>query len=295
MEWLQAVVLGLVQGITEFLPISSTAHLRVIPELFGWEEPGASFTAVTQLGSGVAIVSYFAKDIVRISSAWLRSLRNRDALHSDTLVPVGDPAAPGRHRVRTWDPVDARLGWYVIISTVPIVIVGVLLDDLVRNELRSLWVVGATSVALGIVLWIADRMGRRDRDIRALNIRDAVVIGIAQVGALVPGVSRSGATISMALILGFEREAAARFALLLAIPAVVAAGLYEIPVAVGEEAVYGAGPTVLATVVAFISSYAAIAWLLRWLQTRTYTPFVIYRVVGGLVILGLLAQGVLTP
>jgi undecaprenyl-diphosphatase len=295
MEWLQAVILGLVQGLTEFLPISSSAHLRILPELFGWEDPGAPFTAVTHLGSAVAIVLYFAKDILRISGAWLRSLRNWDAMRSDALVPVGDARAAGRHRVRTWDPVDARLGWYVIIGTVPIVIAGVFFDDLIRNEFRSLWIVGTTFVVLGIVLWVADRMGRRDRGIDALNLKHAVIIGLAQVAALVPGVSRSGATISMALVLGYERETAARFALLLAIPAVVGAGTYEMSEALGEEAVYGAGPTVLATIVSFIASYAAIAWLLRWLQTRTYTPFVLYRVIGGLVILGLLAWGVLTP
>jgi undecaprenyl-diphosphatase len=295
MEWLQAVILGLVQGLTEFLPISSSAHLRILPELFGWEDPGAPFTAVTHLGSAVAIVAYFARDIVRISRAWLRSLRDWDALRSDTLVPVGSAPATGRHRIRTWDPADARLGWYLIIGTVPIVIAGVLLDDLIRNEFRSLWIVGTTFVVLGIVLWLADRLGRHDRSIRGLNVKHAVVIGIAQVGALVPGVSRSGATISMALILGYEREAAARFALLLAIPAVVGAGTYEMAEALGENAVYGVGPTILATVVSFVAAYAAIAGLLRWLQTRTYTPFVLYRVIGGLIILGLLAGGVLTP
>lgn len=295
MEWLQAVILGLVQGITEFLPISSTAHLRILPELFGWEEPGASFTAVTQLGSGVAIVLFFARDIARITSAWTRSLANREVLRSDELVPIDHGGRIGRHRRRTWDPADARLGWFVIIGTIPIVIAGVLLDDLVRTEFRSLWVVGATFVVLGIVLWIADRTGRRSLDIRGLTLKHAVTIGIAQMAALVPGVSRSGATISMALFLGYEREAAARFALLLAIPAVVAAGIYEIPVAMGTESVYGTGPTLLATVVAFLSSYATVVWLLRWLQTRTYTPFVLYRVIGGLLILGLLAGGVLTP
>lgn len=295
MEWLQAVILGLVQGLTEFLPISSSAHLRILPELFGWEDPGAPFTAVTHLGSAVAIVLYFAKDILRISGAWLRSLRNWDAMRSDALVPVGDARAPGRHRVRTWDPADARLGWYVIIGTVPIVIAGVFLEDLITTEFRSLWIVGTTFVVLGIVLWVADRWGPRDHSISALNLKHAVIIGIAQVGALIPGVSRSGASISMALILGYQREAAARFALLLAIPAIVGASVLTMPAALGEEAAYAAGPLVLGTVASFIASYAAIAWLLRWLQTRTYTPFVLYRVIGGLVILGLLAWGVLTP
>jgi undecaprenyl-diphosphatase len=293
MEWLQAVVLGFLQGVTEFLPISSSAHLRIVPELFGWEDPGASFTAVMHLGSVVALILYFAGDIGRITNAWTRSLRNREAMRSDALVPIDGVA--GRHRRREWDPSDARLGWYVIIGTIPIVIAGVLLDDLVKTEFRSLWIVGTTFVVLGIVLWLADQLGRRDRDLPDLSVRDALIIGIAQVGALIPGASRAGISISMALILGINREAAARFTLLLSIPAVIGAGSYELSGALGENAVLGIGPTALGTLVSFGSAYLTIAWLLRWLQTRTYTPFVLYRVIGGLLILGLLAGGVLTP
>jgi undecaprenyl-diphosphatase len=296
-EWFQAVVLGLIQGIVEFLPISSSAHLRIVPELFGWEDPGAPFTAVTQIGSAAAIILYFAKDIGRITTAWVRSLRNWDALRADALVPIGSSRAAdgGRHRRRRWDPVDARLGWFVIVGTIPIVVAGVLLQDVVENDFRSLWIVGATFIALGIVLWLADRLGRRERTVRQLTLRDAVLVGIAQVGALIPGVSRSGATISMALLLGYKREDAARFALLLAIPAVLGAGLFEWSDALSEDAVYGVGPTLVATAVSFVASYAAVAWLMKWLETRTYTPFVVYRIVGGLVILGLLAGGALTP
>ncbi len=293
MEWLQAAVLGFLQGVTEFLPISSSAHLRIVPELFGWEDPGTSFTAVMHLGSVVALLLYFAGDIARITTAWIRSLGNREALRSDAPVPVDGIA--GRPRRREWEPADARLGWYIIIGTIPIVIAGVLLNDLVETEFRSLWIVGTTFIVLGIVLWLADRLGRRDRGLPDLTIRDALIIGIAQVGALVPGVSRAGISISMALILGINREAAARFALLLSIPAVIGAGSYELSGALGEDAVFGVGPTILGTVVSFVSAYASIAWLLRWLQSRTYTPFVLYRVIGGLVILGLLAGGVLTP
>jgi undecaprenyl-diphosphatase len=298
LEWFQAVVLGLIQGIVEFLPISSSAHLRIVPELFGWPDPGAPFTAVTQIGSAAAIILYFAKDIGRITSAWTRSLRNWDALRSDALVPAGQPGgseAAGRHRRRSWDPADARLGWFVIIGTIPIVVAGVLLKDVIENEFRSLWIVGATFVILGLALWFADRYGRREHTVRELTLRDAALVGIAQIGALIPGVSRSGATMSMALLLGYRRDDAARFALLLAIPAIIGAGVFEWSEALGDEAVYAIGPTLLATAVAFVSSYATVAWLLRWLQTRTYTPFVVYRVVGGLVILGLLAGGVLTP
>ncbi len=297
MEWFQAVVLGLIQGIVEFLPISSSAHLRIVPELFGWPDPGAPFTAVTQIGSAAAIILYFAKDIGRITNAWTHSLRHWDALRSDALVPVGQSRGTdaGRHRRRSWDPVDARLGWFVIVGTIPIVVAGVLLKDVIENDFRSLWIVGATFVILGLGLWFADRYGRRERTVRELTLRDAALVGIAQIGALIPGVSRSGATMSMALLLGYKRDDAARFALLLAIPAIIGAGVFEWSEALSEHAVYSMGPTALATAVAFVSSYAAVAWLLRWLQTRTYTPFVVYRVVGGLVILGLLAGGVLTP
>lgn len=295
MEWFQAVVLGLLQGLTEFLPISSSAHLRIVPELFGWPDPGAPFTAVTHVGSIAAILLYFAADIGRIADAWARSLRHREALRGAELVPVGQGSPSGRHRGRTWNPADARLGWYVIIGTLPIVVGGVLLQDLAENEFRSLWIVGTTFVLLGVVLWVADRTGRRTSGIDSLSVRDALVIGVAQVTALVPGVSRAGATISMALFLGYQREAAARFALLLAIPAVLGAAILEWRSAMGEDAAYGLGPTALATVMSFVTAYAAITWLLRWLQTRTYTPFVAYRVAGGALILGLLAAGALAP
>jgi undecaprenyl-diphosphatase len=294
MEWLEAIVLGAVQGITEFLPISSSAHLRVLPELFGWQDPGAAFTAVTHFGSALAILLYFAKDIIRIANAWLSSLTNRAALRSDE--PVTSPASQhvGQHsRPKTWDPVDARLGWYVILGSIPIVIAGVLLEDYVENEFRSLWIVGATFVVVGILLWIADRMGRRTRGVESLNVKHAVIIGIAQVGALVPGVSRAGASISMALFLGYKREDAARFSLLLAIPAVLGATVFQWNDAMSGDSLYDAGPTILATVVSFVASYAAIAWLLKWLQTRSFTPFVIYRVAFGLMLLGMVAGGVL--
>lgn len=294
MEWLEAIVLGIVQGITEFLPISSSAHLRVVPELFGWQDPGAAFTAVTHFGSALAILLYFAKDIARITNAWVRSLANREALRSEELVASPASPRPGHHsRPKTWDPLDAKLGWYVILGTVPIVIAGALLEDYVENEFRSLWIVGATFVIGGILLRIADRTGRRMRGVGSLDVKHAVIIGIAQVGALVPGVSRAGASITMALFLGYKREDAARFTLLLAIPAVVGATVFQWNDAMSGDSPYGAGPTVLATGVSFVASYAAIAWLLKWLQTRSFTPFVIYRVAFGLILLGLLTGGVL--
>ncbi|MEQ6899703.1 undecaprenyl-diphosphate phosphatase [Nocardioides sp. YIM 152588] len=278
-EYLQAIFLGVLQGLTEFLPISSSAHLRIFPELFGWGDPGAAFTAVIQIGTEVAVLLYFWRDIWRIARAWVLSLFKPE--HRGTL--------------------DARMGWYVILGSLPIVILGILLKDVIESDFRNLWVIGTTLIVLGVILGIADRVGRTDREIKHLRLRDALLMGVAQACALIPGVSRSGATISMGRFLGFDRAAATRFAFLLAIPAVVGAGLFELQEIshVGEaapgEAAYGWGPTITATIVSFLVGYAAIAWLLRYVSTHSYRPFVIYRVVLGAAVLSLLAGGVLTP
>jgi undecaprenyl-diphosphatase len=273
-DWLQATLLGLLQGLTEFLPVSSSAHLRIVPELLGWGDPGAAFTAIIQIGTEVAVLLYFAKDIWRITSAWARSLVR--------------PELRGQ--------LEARMGWYVIVGSLPVVVLGVVLKDTIETGFRSLWVIGTTLVVLGLVLGLAERVGRHDRGERRLGLRDAVICGLAQACALVPGVSRSGATISAGLFLGLERAVATRFAFLLAIPAVVGAGLYELRNVVSGASVnpYPAGPTALATVVSFVVGYASIAWLLRWVSTRTYAPFVAYRVLAGTGVLLLLATGVLT-
>lgn len=303
MEWLHAVVLGVLQGLTEFLPVSSSAHLRIFPELFGWEDPGAAFTAVTQIGTETAVILYFAKDIGRIVNAWARALlagQNVFAATPQAVAAATAGAPEGRtprrlRRRQAWDPADARMGWFVIIGTIPIVIAGLVLKDVIEDDFRSLWIIGTTLVVLGIVLGIADRMGRRERALGDLTLKHAVGIGMAQALSVVPGVSRSGASISLALFLGYERAAAARFAFLLAIPAVLGAGFFEWPSALGEEAVYGAGPTILATVIAFAVGYAVIAWLMNWLERRSYTPFVVYRIALGALTLTLLATGVLNP
>lgn len=270
-DLLKAVVLGTLQGLTEFLPISSSAHLRIFPEMFGWGDPGAAFTAVVQIGTEVAVLLYFRKDIWRIASTWLRSLVR--------------PEYRGQ--------LDARMGWYIIVGSVPIVVLGVLLKDTIESEFRNLWVIGTTLVVLGVILGIADRVGSNDRTVRQLGLRDAVLMGLAQACALVPGVSRSGATISMGRFLGYEREAATRYAFLLAIPAVVGAGLFELPEIPHGDNAYGWGPTITATVVSFVVGYAAIAWLLRYISTHSYLPFVVYRVVLGGLTLALVAGGVL--
>jgi undecaprenyl-diphosphatase len=269
-DWAQAAVLGVLQGLTEFLPISSSAHLRIVPELLGWDDPGAAFTAVIQIGTEAAVILYFAADIWRIVRAW-------------TLSLVG--------RGRSWDPHDARMGWCVIVGSLPIVIAGIALKDVIETSFRSLWIIGTTLVLLGVILGVADRIGAKSRPIEALTLPHAVVFGLAQALALIPGVSRSGATISMGLFLGYERAACARFAFLLAIPAVLGAGLFEWPAALGAEREYDLGPLLLATVLAFVVGYAVIAWLMRWLERGSYLPFVIYRVVLGVLVLGLLAGG----
>jgi undecaprenyl-diphosphatase len=250
LDFLKAVFLGVLQGLTEFLPISSSAHLRIFPELFGWGDPGAAFTAVIQIGTEIAVLLYFRKDIWRIGSTWVKSLYK--------------PELRGE--------LDSRMGWYIIVGSLPIVILGVLLKDTIGTHFRNLWVIGTTLIVLGIILGIADRVGRTDRT----------------------GVSRSGATISMGRFLGYDRAAATRFAFLLAIPAVVGAGLFELKEIPHGDNAYGPGPTFIATVVSFLVGYAAIAWLLRYVTTRSYLPFVIYRILLGGGTLALVAAGVLS-
>jgi undecaprenyl-diphosphatase len=271
-DLLQAVFLGVLQGLTEFLPISSSAHLRIVPDLLGWGDPGAAFTAVIQIGTELAVLIYFRHDLWRIGSTWVRSL----------------------YRPEYRGQLDARMGWFIIIGSLPIVILGILLKDTIEQDFRSLWIIGTTLIVLGLILGIADRVSADRLQIKDMRLRDAVLMGVAQSCALVPGVSRSGATISMGRFLGYEREAATRYAFLLAIPAVVGAGVFELKDIPNGDNTYGWGPTIVATVVSFIIGYAAIAWLLRYVTTHSYLPFVIYRVVLGTLTLALAAAGVLS-
>jgi undecaprenyl-diphosphatase len=267
----EAIVLGLAQGITEFLPISSTAHLRIVPALAGWEDPGAAFTAVTQLGTMAAVLLYFRSDLWRIARAWLRSLRDRSA-RRDT---------------------DARLGWYILLGTIPIGIFGLAFKDQIETGARDLYLIATALIVLGLVLLVAEKVGTRERSIEQLTIRDGVALGFAQALALVPGVSRSGATITAGLFLGLDRPSAARFSFLLSVPAVVLSGLLELnSIASGEEGQQvGAGALALATLLAFVSGYAAIAFLLRFLATHSTIVFVVYRVALGILVLALTASG----
>jgi undecaprenyl-diphosphatase len=271
---LEAVVLGLVQGLTEFLPISSTAHLRIVPAFAGWEDPGAAFTAVTQLGTMLAVIVYFRADLLRIARAWLRSLR--------------DP-------VKVRRDIDARLGWYIVLGTVPIGICGVLFKDQIETGARDLYLIGSALIVLALILLLAELVGRRDRGTEEIETKDGFTIGLAQTLALVPGVSRSGATITAGLFMGLDRQAAARFSFLLSIPAVVLSGLLELGTLLsGEEGESGTVVGVaVATLLAFVTGYASIAFLLRFLATHSTVVFVVYRVVLGSLVLALAGSGVI--
>ncbi len=274
MSWLQTIVLAVVQGLTEFLPISSSGHLAITSRLFFHADAGASFTAVTQLGTEAAVIVYFARDIVRIVRAWCDGLRS--------------PARRGA---------DYRLGWYVIIGTIPIGVAGLVFTDLIRSGVRNLWVVATALVVFSAVIAAAEYLGRQTRHAEQLRLSDALIVGGAQMLALVPGVSRSGATISAGLFLGLDRELAARFGFLLAIPAVFASGLYSLPDAFHpvSEGMSATGPQLLvATLIAFAVGYAAVAWFLRFLISHTMYWFVGYRVLAGVAVMVLLATGVLT-
>jgi undecaprenyl-diphosphatase len=274
MSWWQVVVLAVVQGLTEFLPVSSSGHLAIVSRLLFAQDAGASFTAVSQLGTELAVLVYFARDIWRIGKAWFNGL----------LVTA--------HR-----NADYRMGWYVIIGTIPICILGLLFKDEIRTGVRNLWVIATALVVFSAVIAFAERLGRQGRHADQLNWRDALVVGVAQTLALVPGVSRSGATISAGLFLGLDRELAARFGFLLAIPAVFASGLFSLPDAFHPvlEGMSATGPQLLvATVIAFVVGLAAVAWLLRFLVHHSMYWFVGYRVAAGAAVLILLATGVVS-
>jgi undecaprenyl-diphosphatase len=272
MSWLQVVVLSLVQGLTEFLPVSSSAHLAIVSRVFFDGDAGASFTAVSQLGTEAAVVVYFARDIARIVKAWFSGLFVR------------------AHR----DNVDYRLGWYVIIGTLPIGVLGFVFKDVIRSQARNLWVIAIAMLVFSAVIAVAEYYGRQNRHVGQLTWRDGLIVGIAQCLALVPGVSRSGATISAGLFLGLDRSLAARFGFLLAIPAVLASGLFSLPDAfhpVSEGMSATGAQLVVSVVIAFGVGLAAVAWLLRFLTHHAMYWFVGYRVVLALAVMALLATG----
>lgn len=270
LSYLEALILGIVQGLTEFLPISSSAHVLIVSTLAGWGDPGAAFTAVTQLGTETAVLVYFRRDIWRILSSWTRSLYTPELRSS----------------------IDARMGWYVIIGTLPIGFFGFVFSDQIETAARNLWLVATVLIVFGLVLGAADRWGSQTKTLDDLTTRTGLIYGFGQALALIPGVSRSGATISTGRALGFDRPSATRYSFLLAIPAVVVSGLYQ-ALKIGEDTNVAWGPTILATVVAFFVGYSVIAWLIRYVSHGSFLPFVIYRIGLGALVMVLLSTGVI--
>jgi len=275
---LSAIFLGIVQGLTEFLPISSNAHLAIIGKLMpSAEDPGAAFVAINQIGTELAVLLYFRKDIFSIITAWLKSLNRKAHL---------------THHERS----DAKLAWLIAIGTLPIVILGYLGQSYIENELRSLWIIAATLIIFGFLLGFLDYMGRNERTIDQLTPGHGILYGVAQSLALIPGVSRSGATIAMGRFLGYRRESALRYSFLLALPAVFGSGFYQLKKAISDpgDQVFTMPETLTATLVAFLVGYSVIAWLMRYISTKSFTPFVIYRIVLGVALLIALSTGAIS-
>jgi undecaprenyl-diphosphatase len=284
-SFLNAIILGLVQGLTEFLPVSSNAHVRIVGVLIGTgADPGAAFTAIIQLGTEAAVIVYFWRDIVRIISAWFRALFGK--------IPRNNA--------------DAKLGWFIIIGSLPIVILGLLFQTAIETTLRSLWIIAFTLIIFGILLGIADMVGAKKRRLKSLNVPHATIFGLAQALALIPGVSRSGGTITAGLFLGYERRAAARYSFLLAIPAVIGSGFYELYKSVKGSCVatatkictpdvFGPGETAVATAIAFIVGLVVIAFFMSYISKHSFLPLVVYRILIGGVLIVMLSTGVLQP
>ncbi|WP_437584845.1 undecaprenyl-diphosphate phosphatase [Paramicrobacterium sp. CJ85] len=284
MDLINAIILGIVQGLTEFLPVSSSAHLRIVGEFLGTgEDPGARFTAITQIGTETAVIIFFWRDIVRIITAWFRALGGK--------IPRNDP--------------DARMGWLIIIGSVPIVVLGLAFQDQIETVLRSLWFTATTLIVFGILLGIADWVGAKRRELGDLTYGHGIIYGFAQAMALIPGVSRSGGTITAGLFLGYSRAAAARYAFLLAIPAVLGSGFYQVAKSIAAPCeagmsgctpdIFGPLETLVATVVAFAVALVVIAFFMKWISRHSFLPFVIYRILLGGALIVLLATGVMTP
>ena len=279
MSWLQVGVLSLIQGLTEFLPVSSSGHLSIFSKIFFGEDAGASFTAVSQLGTEAAVLVFFAKDIFRIAAAWFRGLANKQARGA-----------------------DYSLGWLVIIGTIPIGVIGFLLKDPIRENFRNLWITATVLIVFSFVFLAAEKWGPRNQDVdpktmRGMTMCTTLIMAFAQCLALIPGVSRSGATMSFGMFAGLNREAAARFSFLLAIPAVLASGLFSLPDAFAPQAGQAATAPqlVVSVLIAFVVGYASIAWLLKFVQKHSLAWFAGYRIILGVVVMVLLSAGVITP
>jgi undecaprenyl-diphosphatase len=273
MTLFEAIILGLVQGLTEFLPISSTAHLRIVPALLGWADPGAASSAIIQLGTMLAVVAFFRRDIISLSKSFTRGLVRRE--------PFGE--------------FESRLAWYIAVGTIPVGVLGLLFKNFIETSARSLYLIAASLIILALILALGERISARRRDTSTITFGDSIIVGFAQALALIPGSSRSGTTITAALFLGFTREAAARFSFLLSIPAVVASGLFELFEVRHSLTGLGALNLSVATLVSAITGYAAIAFLLRYLRTHTTYVFIWYRIFIGVVILLLVFLKIISP
>lgn len=271
MNFFDAVILGIVQGLTEFLPISSSAHIQIVQQLMGLgsipKPQLTAFIATIQLGTEAAVLIYFWKDILRIFKAFFSSIFG------------GKKSA------------DSKMAWLIIIGTLPVVVIGLVFKDLIENQLRNLWVIAATLIIFGVLLAVADRLGKRQRGIESLTTKHGILFGLGQALAVIPGVSRSGGTISVGLALGYSRQAAARYSFLLAIPAVLASGLYEFAKTYKDLALSDLATTGVATVVSFAVGFSVIVVLLRYLNRGSFMPFVAWRIILGLAVLGGLVSG----
>ncbi len=276
---LEALILGIVQGLTEFLPISSSAHIRIVGEFMNKaQDPGARFTAITQIGTELAVLIFFRNDIKAILVSWFSQVIKRTELSTE-------------------EKGQARMGWLIIIGSVPIVVLGYFGRDIITNDLRSLWLIASVMIIFGVILGIADKYGKSERSLEQLDTKHGLLYGAAQALALIPGVSRSGATIAMGRFLGYSREAALRYSFLLALPAVFGSGFYQLKNTFSSDAapnVFSIPETLAATAVAFVIGYLVIAWLLMFVSTKSFMPFIIYRVILGSALLVLLATGVIS-
>lgn len=275
MSILEAIVLGLVQGLTEFIPISSTAHLRIVPALLGWKDPGAAASAVIQLGTLLAVVIYFFRDLVRMTVGFFRGIARRQ--------PFGDP--------------DSRLAWYVIIGTIPVSVFGLLFKDFIETGARNLWLISSSLIVVAVLLIAAERFARRStlRSIEEVNLGDAIAVGFGQALALVPGMSRSGSTIMVGLFRRQSHSTAARFSFLLSVPAILLSGLFELFAEWDHLVALGWIPVAVAVLVSFVSGWASIWFLIRYLKTHTTSIFIYYRIALALIVIALLGYGVLAP
>ena len=287
MNFFQAIFLGLVQALTEYLPVSSSAHIRIIGDLMLGSDPGAAVTAIIQIGTELAVILYFRRDIIRILGAWFGSLFGKEGKDFKSRMGAHNP--------------DTQMGWFIILGTMPILIAGLLFKHAIEGSLRNLWITVTVLVLFGVLLWVVDARSKQVKTMKEMTWKDALIFGIGQMLALIPGVSRSGGTITFGRAMGYTREAAVRVSFLMAIPAVFGAGILEAisavkDVAAGDAGMFpGWGPTIAAAIVAFVVGYVVIIGFLKFVSTFSYKAFAIYRIGLAVVVALLLITGVLSP